>query len=164
MQQSRCDPLTIIDGLAYRAGHECRVRFFAHMHPGSAADAGRDLTPTEDAALQAAIAEHGVRRSDALRAATGLQWPRWRLLAAARRLEARALTTEGWDASRDAELQAVTRRLMREAPPGRKVSWLVRRALAGLACASGAMRSLVPTCLMCQLWTTAMRLRLGCTS
>ena len=72
-----------------RSAHECRVRYHAHLHPRLAADAGRALTADEEAALLAAVREHGERDWPAVGRTLGLAWPPWRLLAAYRKLQAR---------------------------------------------------------------------------
>lgn len=106
------------------------MRFFAHAEPTHAVDAGRALTDAEESALRDAVDAHGTRDWDAVSAATGLAWPRWRLLQAWRRLEARSVSTERWDTARDGELLAATKRLMVDPPAGRKVSWLVSTSFA----------------------------------
>jgi hypothetical protein len=111
--------------ISHRSAHECHVHFHAHMHPAHATDSGRALSQAEEAALRDAVAVHGTHDWTSVGKVVGLKWPPWRLLQAFRKVEARLVTTERWDARRDEELLKWTQRLMTCAPAGRKISWLV---------------------------------------
>jgi hypothetical protein len=101
------------------------VRFHSHIHPSIPPTAGCQLTPEEEKGLIAAVDKHGSRNWAMVAAESGLAWPPWRLLQAFRRVQTRAVTTEGFNSERDSELLAVTKRLMVVGATNRQVSWLV---------------------------------------
>eukprot|EP00892_Ulva_mutabilis_P006324 jgi/Ulvmu1/4063/UM019_0041.1 len=133
---TRSDWHAVSQQLQDRPADDCKVHFHAHLHPSFSQDFHRPLTPEEQAALRAAVEQHGLQQWPRVAADTGLRWPPWRLLqcyhAAVREAEGADAAAE-WDAALDDKLIKAAMELTGLSNNDRRrVSWLrVAHAVGG---------------------------------